>query len=47
MAKHGGNHYGFTPRLVMAGRPYPLETMLRIHLISIGTRSDGAMEDAL
>ncbi len=48
MAKHGGSHRAVYPKAGNGRRPYPLETMLRIHCMQHWYNlSDGAMEDAL
>ncbi|STI87418.1 putative transposase B, IS5 [Escherichia coli] len=48
MAKHGGSHRAVLPQAGNGRRPYPLETMLRIHCMQHWYNlSDGAMEDAL
>ncbi len=48
MAKHGGSHRAVYPKAGNGRRPYPLETMLRIHRMQHWyNSSDGAMEDAL
>ncbi len=48
MAKHGGSHRAVLPKAGNGRRPYPLETMLRIHCMQHWYNlSDGAMEDAL
>ena len=48
MAKHGGSHRAVLPKAGSGRRPYPLETMLRIHCMQHWYNlSDGAMEDAL
>ena len=48
MAKHGGSHRAVLSQGGNGRRPYPLETMLRIHCMQHWYNlSDGAMEDAL
>ncbi|STM95738.1 putative transposase B, IS5 [Escherichia coli] len=48
MAKHGGSHRAVYPKAGNGRRPYPLETMLRIHCMQHWYNlSDGAIEDAL
>ena len=40
--KHGGSHRAVLPKAGNGWRPYPLETMLRIHCMHWYNLSDGA-----